>query len=91
MASVLQCLANVPKLRDYFKSEEYLPDINEDNVLGTGGQMANAFHYLLEQMWNGKNKAVKPSRVKVGDNIFYHFFSFGLGCCWRTSSSISRI
>ncbi len=71
MASVLQCLANVQKLRDYFKSEEYLSDINEDNVLGTGGQMANAFHYLLEQMWNGKNKAVKPSRVKVGTSSIY--------------------
>ena len=34
MASVLQCLANVPELRDYFRSEAYVDDINEDNVLG---------------------------------------------------------
>jgi len=64
MASVLQCLANVPELRDYFRSEAYVDDINEDNVLGTGGATANAFHRLLEQLWNGKNTAVKPSDVK---------------------------
>ena len=64
MASVLQCLSNVPQLRNYFKSGDYIDDINEDNVLGTGGQMAHAFHYLLEQMWNGKNTAVKPTKVK---------------------------
>ena len=69
MASVLQCLANVPQLRDYFKSGDFISDINEDNVLGTGGQMANAFHYLLEQMWNGKSKAVKPTKVKVRFSI----------------------
>ena len=65
MASVIQCLANVPQLRDYFRDGNYVNDINKDNVLGTGGDMANAFHFLLEQMWSGKHTAVKPSRVKV--------------------------
>lgn len=64
MASVIQCLANVPQLRDYFRDGNYVNDINKDNVLGTGGDMANAFHFLLEQMWSGKHTAVKPSRVK---------------------------
>lgn len=64
MASVLQCLANVPKLRDYFLSEAFRNDINEDNVLGTGGTMANAFHYLLVQLWSGKHVSVKPTRIK---------------------------
>ena len=60
-----KCLANVPALRDYFRSEDFVEDINEDNVLGTGGAAAWAFHRLLEQLWNGKNTAVKPSEVKV--------------------------
>ena len=64
MASVLQCLANVPRLRDYFLSEAFRADINEDNALGTGGQMANAFYYLLTQLWSGKHQSVKPSRIK---------------------------
>ena len=55
----------MPALRDYFRSEDFVEDINEDNVLGTGGAAAWAFHRLLEQLWNGKNTAVKPSEVKV--------------------------
>jgi hypothetical protein len=64
MASVLQCLANVPTLRDFFLSEAYRNDINEDNPLGTGGKIANSFYYLLTQLWSGKHQSVKPSRIK---------------------------
>ena len=62
-------------MRDYFRSEDFVEDINEDNVLGTGGAAAWAFHRLLEQLWNGKNSAVKPSEVKVGFKIFKQFLS----------------
>lgn len=64
MASVLQCLSNVRLLRDYFLSENFRGDINEENALGTGGQMANAFYYLLTQLWSGKHNSIKPTKIK---------------------------
>lgn len=64
MASVIQCLSNIPALRDYFLSQDYEADINDENPLGTGGKMANAFYYLLTQLWSAKHKAVKPTQVK---------------------------
>ncbi|CBY19998.1 unnamed protein product [Oikopleura dioica] len=54
MASVIQCLSNIPALRDYFLSQDFEADINGENPLGTGGKMANAFYYLLTQLWSGR-------------------------------------
>ena len=48
MASFLQGLANMPQLHDYYKSGDFISDINEDNVLGTGGQMANYMNILVK-------------------------------------------
>jgi hypothetical protein len=33
---------------------DYESDINDENPLGTGGKMANAFYYLLTQLWSGR-------------------------------------
>lgn len=35
MASAVQCLSNVPEITEYFLSDQYQPDINEANPLGT--------------------------------------------------------
>mmetsp|Transcript_19097 Transcript_19097/g.26884 ORF Transcript_19097/g.26884 Transcript_19097/m.26884 type:complete len:1237 (-) Transcript_19097:844-4554(-) len=51
MNSTLQCLAHTPPLRYYFLSGEYLNDLNKDNPLGTGGELAIEFSKLLAQMW----------------------------------------
>ena len=40
MNSTLQCLAHTEPLRQYFVSGEYERDLNRDNPLGTGGELA---------------------------------------------------
>lgn len=51
MNSSLQCLAHTDPLRRYFLTGEYDKDLNRDNPLGTGGDLAVEFAKLLEEMW----------------------------------------
>lgn len=51
MNSTLQCLAHTGPLRSYFLSGEYAKDLNRDNPLGTGGELATEFAKLLMEMW----------------------------------------
>ena len=51
MNSTLQILAHTPPLRQYFLSGRYKRDINVDNPLGTGGELAREFALLIREMW----------------------------------------
>ena len=51
MNSTLQCLAHTDPLRRYFLSGEFNQDLNRDNPLGTGGELAIEFVKLLAEMW----------------------------------------
>jgi len=51
MNSTLQCLAHTEPLRRYFLSGDYENDLNRDNPLGTGGELATQFAELLDEMW----------------------------------------
>lgn len=51
MNSTLQCLAHTDPLRRYFLSRDYQSDLNRDNPLGTGGELATQFSKLLQGMW----------------------------------------
>lgn len=51
MNSTIQCLAHTAPLRRYFLSGEYEKDLNRDNPLGTGGDLATQFAQLLAEMW----------------------------------------
>ena len=51
MNSTLQCLAHTDPLRKYFLSGEYEKELNKDNPLGTGGELASQFAGLLAEMW----------------------------------------
>jgi ubiquitin carboxyl-terminal hydrolase 4/11/15 len=51
MNSTLQCLAHTDPLRRYFLSGEYESDLNRDNPLGTGGELAAQFADLMREMW----------------------------------------
>lgn len=54
MNSTLQCLAHTGPLREYFLSGQFKTDLNKDNPLGTGGELASEFASLLRQMWGVK-------------------------------------
>lgn len=64
MNSALQCLSNVPELTDYFLTDEYLHEINEQNALGTQGRLVKAYAELLQEMWSGQASSVRPFKLK---------------------------
>jgi ubiquitin carboxyl-terminal hydrolase 4/11/15 len=71
MNSSLQCLAHTDPLRKYFLSGDYERDLNRENPLGTGGDLATQFAQLLGEMWTeqestymSSNSAVYPRNFK---------------------------
>jgi ubiquitin carboxyl-terminal hydrolase 4/11/15 len=56
MNSTLQCLVHTEPLRNYFLSGEYEPDLNRDNPLGTGGELATQFANLIREVWGLPSK-----------------------------------
>lgn len=64
MNSSLQCLSNTLPLRNYFLSGEFYSEINAGNVLGTKGELVQAFANLLRSMWDGGAGQVAPRVFK---------------------------
>ena len=54
MNSSLQCLSNTIPLTDYFLGFDYTSEINVDNPLGTGGNLANSYAKLTKRIWSEK-------------------------------------
>lgn len=81
MNSGLQCLSNAYVLTKYFLSEAYISEINENNVLGTGGKLARSYANLLEELWvDDKDYAstweIKKIIAKLAPQvIFFSYFS----------------
>lgn len=71
MNSTIQCLAHTPPLRHYFLSGEFRNDLNRDNPLGTGGELAIEFAKLLNEMWGCHDTIPETNTTLVkSDNIF---------------------
>lgn len=64
MNSALQCLSHTDALVQYFTSKQYLGDINKDNPLGMGGELAKAFGALMEKLWKGGASSISPRNFK---------------------------
>ncbi|PNS98266.2 hypothetical protein POPTR_016G067400v4 [Populus trichocarpa] len=62
MNSAIQCLAHSPKLVDCFLGD-YRKEINQENPIGTKGELALAFGDLLSKLWT-------PGRTPVAPAIF---------------------
>ena len=69
MNSALQCLSNTPPLTEYFRGGYYGGEINKDNVLGTKGQLAQSYAYLMSQLWSGK-PSVAPVQVGLDTAVY---------------------
>jgi ubiquitin carboxyl-terminal hydrolase 8 len=62
MNSAIQCLSNTIPLADYFLGYDYRSEINYNSVLGTKGQLVNAYTKLMKQLWLSSNTtSVDPS------------------------------
>ena len=64
MNSVLQCLANTRELRDFFLRGRFQKDLNRDNPLGLGGNLAISYAILLKVLWGGSTSSYAPSKLK---------------------------
>ncbi len=51
MNSSLQCLAHAAPLMRVFLGGAYKAEINPDNPLGRGGELAEAFGSLMQKLW----------------------------------------
>jgi len=75
MNSALQCLCHTEPLTEYFLSNNYEKDINEQNLLGMKGEIAREFGNLLIELWSGKNISVSPRDLKWTVSRFAPQFS----------------
>lgn len=65
MNSTIQCLAHSDPLCRYFLSNQYTQDLNRQNPLGTGGELALQFASLLQEMWSSTYGTVYPRSFKT--------------------------
>ncbi|CAD8181053.1 unnamed protein product [Paramecium pentaurelia] len=64
MNSALQCLSNTPEISRYFLDNSFKFDINQENALGTNGEFASLFSYLLKRLWFDKQSSISPFQFK---------------------------
>lgn len=86
MNSTLQCLAHTPPLRRYFLSGMYERDLNVDNPLGTGGELAREFASLMREMWLEK-VTISTNTVDEENKTRNHPASNGIYASSRMYSS----
>ena len=64
MNSSIACLSNTTELTYYFLKGDYLKDINEENKLGMGGDLARSWGDLIHQYWVEDTSVGNPSSFK---------------------------
>ena len=64
--SAVQCLAHATPLTRHFLSHAYLPELNQNNPLGSGGNLAKAYDDVLKGLfWNNNTtSSVTPKLLK---------------------------
>ena len=72
-----QCMMHVAPLTRYFLSNRFSEDINNHNILGTGGKVANAYSAVLKDLWMGGHiyQNVSPTSLKRAIELFAPQFS----------------
>ncbi|CAM9721797.1 unnamed protein product [Laminaria digitata] len=61
---MLQCLLATDSLSAYFRSLHWKREINQDNPLGMGGKVAEAYAGLSAEAWSGEYSVVVPNTLK---------------------------
>ncbi|CAD8095772.1 unnamed protein product [Paramecium primaurelia] len=74
MNSGTQCLSNTYQLTEYFITNKYFDEINEDNPLGTQGQLVRKYASLIKKLWCGDKNVVIPTSFKKAVGQFQPMF-----------------
>jgi len=75
MNTSLQCLSNCYELTEYFLKDLFKKDINKDNPIGTGGDLASSYASLLKNLWYGSSTVYSPWAFKRAIGGFQSMFS----------------
>ena len=75
MNTSLQCLSNCWELTEYFLSNKYKEDINENNPIGSHGDLARAYGGVLKHLWYGSSSHYSPDNFKKTLGIYQKMFS----------------
>ncbi|XP_015782630.1 ubiquitin carboxyl-terminal hydrolase 15 [Tetranychus urticae] len=75
MNSALQCMSNTPPLTEYFVNDKYWDELNVDNPLGMGGEIAKTYGDLNKAMWSGLHSFLSPREFKQAVGKFSPQFS----------------
>lgn len=65
MNCMLQCLLATKPLTDFFSRGHYLRDLNPDNPLGMGGDLARAYAGFVADAWRGTHSVITPHTIKA--------------------------
>lgn len=67
MNSAIQCISNVAPLREFVLSPDFESNINATNKLGSHGEIAQSFAWLIREMWSDKKRGSScvPRELKV--------------------------
>ncbi|CAD8117954.1 unnamed protein product [Paramecium sonneborni] len=74
MNSGTQCLSNTYQLSEYFITNKFFDEINEDNPLGTKGQLVRKYASLIKKLWCGDKNIVIPTSFKKAVGQFQPMF-----------------
>jgi len=64
MNTALQCLSNTLPLTQYFLLKKFIPDINNDNVLGSNGEIVFSYIKTLTTLWAKDVSSFSPNMMK---------------------------
>lgn len=79
MNSTLQCLGHTYYLQKYFLSGAYLPDLNRENPLGTGGDLATEFAKMMREIWVQAESHINHTSYVPSHVVYPRPFKTALG------------
>ena len=75
MNTGLQCLSNCELLTKYFLNDYYKEFINNDNPIGSKGEIVEKYSELIHHLWYGNDECVSPIQFKLAFGKFYNAFN----------------
>jgi len=64
MNSALQCLSNTWPFTSFFLGKHFMSEINEDNVLGSRGELVFNYVNFLSNAWVKEKDNYSPNQLK---------------------------
>ena len=62
--STVQCLNHMEPITQFFLRDSYMKELNRQNPLGSGGNVAMAYGNLIKSMWSGDYSVLAPRSLK---------------------------